>query len=284
MPVSPYRYWAMITTRNRLGALQATLRSLKEQSVRPKRIVVLDDGSTPPVVMSNEPDVTVIRRESGGYDDRRLVRNQNICLAFAVSNGIVAHTDFVFVSADDCTYPPNYAETIIRRMIDENVVVASGSRGIKTPPGGWRPPEGSGRIISHAFLRTVDFDVPERTGHETWIVFEALRRRNRVACYTDVKYTHLGRFGGKHGFAEWGHMEYVLGYDPVFFIARCAWDVVSCTMPIKRSINAIANYVRDCLTTPNCDFYRPFDKDFRNFVARSQRIRFGTLVQRIFER
>jgi glycosyltransferase involved in cell wall biosynthesis len=284
MQLSPYRYWGMITTRNRLNALQATLRSLKEQSVPPRIILVLDDGSTPPVTLANEPDVTIIRRESGRYDDRRLVQNQNMCLALALSNGIVVDTDFVLVTADDCTYPSNYAETIMRRMKDENMVVASGSRGLRSPPGGSRPPEGSGRIISHAFLRTFGFQIPERTGHETWIVFEALRRGNRVACYTDVKYTHLERFGGKHGFAEWGHMAYVLGYDPMFFIARCGWDMVSGTMPIKPCINAIANYVRDRLIKPSSDFYKPFDKDFRNFVARTQRIRFGTLVQEILGR
>jgi hypothetical protein len=179
-------------------------------------------------------------------------------------------------------YPPKYAETIIGRMKTENVVVASGSRGLSTPPDGWRPPEGSGRIISHVFLQAINFDIPERTGHESWIVFEALRRGCRVACYTDVKYTHLGRFGGKHGFAEWGHMEYVLGYDPLFFVSRCAWEVISGTMSIKRSMNAIANYVRDRLATPKAKFYRPFNKDFREFVARTQRMRFGTLLKRMF--
>jgi hypothetical protein len=204
-----------------------------------------------------------------------------MCLASALKSSIVTDTDFALLTADDCTYPPTYAETIIRRMKEEGVAVASGSRGIRTPPDGWRPPEGSGRIISHAFLQSIGFDVPERTGHETWIVFEALRRGYRVACYTDVKYAHLGAFGGTHGFAEWGHMEYVLGYDPLFFLARCMWDVVSRTMPIEASLAAIVNYVRDTLTAPTSDFYRPFDKEFRSFVARNQRMRFGTLMQRI---
>jgi hypothetical protein len=271
----------MVATRNRPAELDATIRSLNNQSIPPRRIVVLDDGSIPPVVPGNMAQVTVIRREPAAYDDRRLVRNQNMCLGFAQSKGIVAATDYVLVSADDCSYPPEYAEAILGRMKAEHVVIASGSRGIRTPPGGWRPPEGSGRIISHQFLRTIDFAIPERTGHESWIVFEALRRGYRVRCYTDVRYTHYGRFGGTHGFSEWGHMEYVLGYDPLFFIARCGWEVISGTMPIKASLKAIVNYVRDSLATPRSDFYRPFDKDFRSFVARTQRMRFGSLLQRI---
>jgi hypothetical protein len=271
----------MVATRNRPTELHATLRSLNEQSIAPRRIVVLDDGSIPPVVPGNIPHATVIRREPASYDDRRLVRNQNMCLGFALSNGIVADTDFVLVSADDCIYPPAYAETIIERMKADHIVVASGSRGIRTPPGGWRPPEGSGRIISHEFLRTFSFDIPERTGHESWIVFEALRKGYKVRCYTDIRYTHLGTFGGTHGFGEWGHMEYVLGYDPVFFMARCFWEIISGAMPIKASLGAIVNYVRDFLITPRSEFYKPFDKDFRNFVARTQRMRFGSLIQKV---
>lgn len=281
MRPSSCRYWAMVTTRNRPSELHATLRSLNNQSIPPKRIIVLDDGSIPPVVTHNVPHVTVIRREPAPYDDRRLVRNQNMCLRFALSNGIVADTDYVLVSADDCSYPSDYAETIVGRMQVADVVVASGSRGIRTPPGGWRPPEGSGRIISHRFVRAIRFDIPERTGHESWLVFEALRQGFKVSCYTDIRYTHLGKFGGTHGFGEWGHMEYVLGYDPMFFIARCVWDVVSGTMPIRASLRAIANFLSDSLTAPRSDFYKPFDKDFRAFVARTQRMRFASLIQKV---
>lgn len=273
-------YWVIVTTRNRHEDLSRTLDSLLNQTVSPTRIVVFDDGSTPPVTYSH-PSVTVLRREDEGYDIRRVVKNWNICLDFAVRSGVTSETGFLMISADDCAYPPSYVESIINRMIRDNVAVASGSRGIHVAPDRWKPPEGSGRLVANSFLKSVGFRLPERAGYEPWIFYEALRRGLKVACYEDVPYTHLQKFGGQHQFVEWAKMAHTLGYDPLFFFARSIKNMYTGDIPRRATIRVMLGYVKTSIFKPQDEFYAPFDVEFRRFVRNLQRQRLRGLFARI---
>ena len=273
-------YWVIVTTRDRLDDLSKTLDSLLNQTVTPARIVVFDVGSKPPVTYSH-PSVTVLRREDEGYDIRRVVKNWNICLDFAVESGLTGETGFLMISADDCIYPPSYVESIISRMMSENVAVASGSRGIRVAPDGWKPPEGTGRLVANSFLKSVQFRLPERAGYEPWIFYEALRRGLKVACYEDIQYTHLQKFGGQHQFVEWAKMAHSLGYDPLFFLARCLKNLYTGDIPRRATLRVLLGYLKTSNLEPEDEFYSPFDIEFRRFVRDLQRQRLRALLARI---
>jgi glycosyltransferase involved in cell wall biosynthesis len=269
-------YWVMMTTRDRPDPLLRSLDSLKTQSIPPKEIVVLDDGSSDPSVgkvLEALQGVHIIVQKDTPYDIKRIVKNWNRCLEYAERNGF-ASLPYIFVTADDCLYPPYYAETLIGRMTTDSVVVASGNRGLKPPPDGWKPPEGSGRMIEAHFLHELSFRFPEQAGYEPWIVYEALRRGRNVACYNDLAYDHISEFGGSHRFAEWSFMPHALGYDPVFFYARCIKNALNGDLPKAAALKMMFGYV----VAPFKDyedktFYRYFSPELRAYVKEFQRKR-----------
>jgi glycosyltransferase involved in cell wall biosynthesis len=266
-------YWVLLTTRNRHESLRRTLQSLWHQTLQPRMVIIFDDGSNPPVTNNNPERQVLLRKEDEGYDIRRVVTNWNACLSEAVQRGIVASSDYLLISADDCEYPPNYAEALISWMRSNDMQVASGSRGIKPSWDGWKAPEGAGRMISTRFLREIGFCIPEHAGYEPWIFLEAMRRGYKVGSYSNLHYVHLERFGGGHGFAQWGHMAHTLGYDPLFFTARCLKNLVTHDVPARAVIRMYFVYIKDFITKPKGAFYQRFNDEFRAFVKSTQRKR-----------
>jgi hypothetical protein len=252
--------------------------------LRPKEIVVLDDGSVNPEVgrvFESHPGLRVIEQKGTPYDIRRIVKNWNRCLEYAQKNGFDSLA-YVFITADDCVYPPNYAETLISRMSTDGVVVASGNRGLKLPPDGWKPPEGSGRFVDSKFLHELSFRFPEQAGYEPWIVYEALRRGRGVACYNDLAYDHIAEFGGSHRFTEWSFMPHALGYDPIFFYARCFKNALSGDLPKSAALKMMLGYlIAPFKNYDDKSFYKYFPPELRHFVKTLQRKRLLAAIGRL---
>jgi glycosyltransferase involved in cell wall biosynthesis len=272
-------YWALVTTRNRREDLNRTLKTILNQNLPSKRIVVFDDGSSDGTdrLLSNfkqehSASIRVLHRDDMGYDIRRVVRNWNECLAKAEREGLDRTTEFTFISADDCIYPQGYVRTIAKRMSrDSLLAIASGTRGIPAPLDGWKPPEGSGRLIRNSFLASVGFRFPEKSGYESWIVYEAMRRGFKVECINDLPYQHLEHFGGTHEFVEWGYMPHALGYHPVFFLGRCLQNLLlSNVIPRRIVLRMVKSYVRAYFVKPRDSFYAPHSSELRSFVRSLQ--------------
>jgi len=273
--LSLMKYAAIGTTRNRHAALKTTIESLLAQTIPPQRILFFDDGSDVPASFDH-PTVSFMRRPDQGYDIKRVVKNWNLMLAQLRSE--IAKLDYLLITADDCNYPPSYSETIMSRMSKGNVAVASGSRGVKFPFDNWKPPEGAGRFIAVDYLEDLNYVFPERAGYEPYIFLEAMRRGRKVQCYDDVHYEHLHEFGKAHGFQEWGHMAWTLGYDPIFFLGRCGKNLITGDVPRTAVMRMYAVYLKDHVRHPKDPFYSRFDPEFRSFVKRTQRNRIRRLL------
>jgi len=271
-------YWAVITTRNRCQDLWQTLESILNQELPCMRIVVFDDGSsdgTEELLRSYSQEygqiLQVLRRDDVQYDIKRVVRNWNECLGEAEREGLDRSVDFTFITADDCIYPAGYVRTIIQRMNrDPLLAIASGTRGIPAPLDGWKPPEGSGRLIRNSFLASVGFRFPEKSGYEPWIVYEAMRRGFKVECINEVTYQHLERFGLSHGFVEWGYMPHALGYFPIFFLGRVLQNLLSGAVPRRVLLGMVKCYLRAYFVKPRDPFYSPHSRELRSFVRSFQ--------------
>ena len=270
-------YWTLVTTRNRCSDLGRTLESILGQELPCARIIVFDDGSSDGTMELLETYrhrygcITALRRDDSGYDIKRVVGNWNECLAEAEREGLDRGVDFTLITADDCIYPPNYVRAIVQRMnIDPLLVVASGSRGIPAPLDGWKPPEGSGRLIRNSFLVSVGFRFPEKSGYEPWIVYEAMRRGFKVECINELTYRHLQRFGSGHRFVEWGYMPHALGYHPIFFLGRCLQNLLSNAVPRRVILRMLESYLRAYLLKPRDPFYTPHSSELRSFVRSLQ--------------
>jgi glycosyltransferase involved in cell wall biosynthesis len=285
-------YWTLVTTRNRCKDLNRTLKSILAQELPPVRVIVFDDGSSDgtkdllEAYKKKRTTVTcILRRPDLGYDIKRVVRNWNECLAEAEREKLDRSVDFTFISADDCIYPSHYVRAIVERMNhDPLLAVASGTRGIPAPFDGWKPPEGSGRLIRNDMLRSVGFRFPEKSGYEPWLVYEAMRRGFRVQCINELSYEHLHQFGKSHAFVEWGYMPHMLGYHPIFFLGRCLQNLVSGAVPRRIILNMLASYVKAYFVIPRDSFYQPHDPELRGFIRSFQVERMKNVVARFLGR
>ena len=184
-------YWVAVVARNAAGTLRTTLDSILNQTIPPKRVVVVDDGSTDETgrILSacertNSGLVEVLTQPDRGYDIRRVPANINLASRTAEAE---LSTDFFMISGDDCTYPKKYTETLIRRMNTEpEVVVTSGrpsSGGVTSQE---HVPSGSGRMVDCGYWREVGGCYPVRAGWETWLLYKALEKGFTVKLFRDL--------------------------------------------------------------------------------------------------
>jgi glycosyltransferase involved in cell wall biosynthesis len=155
-----------MTTRNSEKVVDKTLSSLLKQTIKPVKVYIIDDGSSDGTLKilkdfsSKTEKVTIITKPDMGYDSRRIVHNWNDAIRMAKNDGI--ETDYHFITADDCIYPQNYCEFLIKRMEeDKSLVVCSGdcSGTIRKHTRLLSAPRGSGRMIGKGFFKRLAVNI-----------------------------------------------------------------------------------------------------------------------------
>ena len=184
-------YGVVIPARNEEKYLEKTLSSLRNQTIKPRIIIVVDDSSrdrTAEIARRNHAYVVEIKRRSNA------TAVGTPYLAFVINKGLeilerMKDLDYVMISGAECLYPKDYVERIINRMRLENVVIASGiAYGEPASEFGVR---GAGRIIDAKWFREIGFRYPLNHGYETWLILKALSQGRRVKVYRDVKFLLL---------------------------------------------------------------------------------------------
>lgn len=248
------------------------MRSIVDQTLPAKFIVVVDDGSkdATPTIIGRYKDVTVVRTSSTTRDIRRAPRLINMARERAQTLGI---PEYCMITGDDCIFPNHYAETLLKVIeSDPRLVVASGDWGAKPPPDMIKAPQGAGRIVRESFMTLLGGRYPEQYGWESWILYKALQMKYRILNLTKLRFVHSRSYSGKQTF-NWGRGMWTLGYDPLFVLARIAKNILFADEPLNFSANLamFAGYLSGFLQS---DAYsEPFDKDLRRYVAKSQRSR-----------
>jgi glycosyltransferase involved in cell wall biosynthesis len=267
-------YWVVVVARNAAQHLPTTLDSLLRQTISPKRVTVVDDGSTDEtgriLFRYKERDRTVncLTLPDRGYDIRRVPSNIN--LAWKQNNEIGLRTDFFMISGDDCSYPTSYAETLITRMqSNARLVVASGlpsSTGAFTRE---HAVSGSGRMIKSRFWIEVGARYPVRAGWETWLLYTAAMKGHETRLFNDLHYQHVRPRGTAHQFAYWGAAMGTLGYHPLYAVGRISKNALIRSIGVKGSANMLRGYIQAQLGGED-PFISPFDPQLREFVRREQ--------------
>ena len=282
-------YWACVLARNAELHLRATLDSLLSQSLQPKRVIIVDDGSTDHTAMilidyaDRYPDVVeVLSLPDRGYDIRRVPRNINLGWNRSQAKGL--KTDYFMISGDDCQYPEDYARLIASRMTNERrTVVASG----RPKSGGSlleeHSPSGSGRMVRCSFWKEVGARYPVRAGWETWLLYKASERGFEGKVFDDLVFEHFRPRGAEHQFLYWGAAMHALGYHPIYAFGRIAKNLVIRRVAVKGSLNMLRGYVLASLGSSD-PFILSFESSLRRFVRAQQSRRMASVARSIVTR
>jgi glycosyltransferase involved in cell wall biosynthesis len=162
----------ILPARNEEMFLSRTLSHLLRQTIEPKKIIVINDGSqdkTRNIALNFEAvEVIDITRDSHEYAVHAPI------LAQIINQGLkkIFNDDFeyVIILGSDHLIPPHYLSTIIEKMKKDNkVVICSGQiRGERSVV-----LRGSGRVVKYDFWKKIGLLYPENYGFETYLLVKA---------------------------------------------------------------------------------------------------------------
>jgi len=275
-PLLDPAYWSCVLTRNGAQMLRKTLYSIERQTLAPKLIVVVDDGSTDEtrsVIESHQSKTKIridaIRLPERGYDIRRVPANINAAYAYVEANP--EKWDYSMISGDDCIYSRGYCASILARMnLDPQLVVASGDWQTLSP-GTVKPPQGAGRFIKESFWREVGGKYPVAYGWESWLLYKAQQLGYRIANLQEVRFSHLRSSGSVHRFKYWGAAMRTLGFHPVPVVLRVAKNLIEGTEPIpfQGNLTMLASYLFP-IRYRSDPYFQCFDEGLQQFVRQQQ--------------
>lgn len=212
----------IFTCRNSEKIIEPSLTSLIEQSVKPKHIIVVDDGSsdsTPDIlkqIQIRNSNIHIITNPDMGYNIARVVQNWNKALCFAEQLNLET-TDYHMIAPDDAQYENNYCEKIIRCMdSDSSIAIASGNYDNMN----YHIPRGAGRFIRNSFFKSVHGYYPQRMGSESLLNYSAMQNKYKCVVVPEARYIHSRELGKNYNFYEFGASMKTLGYHPLYVLAR----------------------------------------------------------------
>ena len=268
-------YWVALVTRNGGEHIRGTLDSIFSQSLKPRKVIVVVDGSTDGTerLLAGYTDqyqalLEVVSLPDRGYDIRRVPSNINV--AWNRAQALSLGTGFFMISGDDCIYPRDYVENLITRMeCEPGLVVTSGRPSAGGGMSYEHSPSGSGRLVRCSFWRIIGSAYPLKAGWETWLLYKAREIGFKVALIQNVTFRHVRPRGAKHQFAYWGAAMHGLGYLPLYALGRIVKNLAIETMPLEGSMNMLRGYLAACLGSSDT-FIAPFDRSLRDFVGKDQ--------------
>jgi glycosyltransferase involved in cell wall biosynthesis len=217
-------YYAIVTCRNSEDNIKAALNSLKDQTLKPEYVIVVNDGSTDRTteilndVQKDWNSLHVITHSDWGYDIKRVAKNWNEAIKLTRDNGL-QKVDYHLIATDDSVYSNDYAEKIITYMdSNPNVAIVSGNYTKYKPV----MPHGAGRFVRNSFFERAYWHgyYPEKMGYESAILYEANHRGYVYSVLNDARFEHTKPLGRSHKFIEFGASMQTLGYHPLFALAR----------------------------------------------------------------
>jgi glycosyltransferase involved in cell wall biosynthesis len=212
-------------TRDGADTIGTTLDSIAHQSIPPRFIVVVNDGSTDAtekIVQSKSfPEMCILNTGSKVRDIRKVPRLLDLALGYVEEEkGNLPNTDYTMVSGDDNELERDYAEKLLSRMeSDPNLVVCSGEWLSSRARRGEQMPHGGGRLVRNSYMKEIGGQYPIAYGWETWLLYKALELGYKVKLYPDVRYKHLRPFRATNLFG-WGRAMYSLGFPSYFVFFR----------------------------------------------------------------
>lgn len=211
-----------MTCRNSENEIESAIISLLKQTVVPKYVIVIDDGSTDGTsrilegLKSKYDRLFVITNPDLGYDIGRVVKNWNSAISIARKLNL-ENTDYHMISADDTHYEESYSEKIMNLMDSDNkIAISSGNYDNNK----YSTPHGAGRFVRNSFFEEFLHLYPEKMGYESVILQMSLYHGLKNFVNNNARFSHTRPLGTNHHFYEFGASMRTLGYHPLFVLGR----------------------------------------------------------------
>lgn len=276
-------YYTIVLVRDGEKTINDTLGSLVWQTIKPIKIIVVNDGSTDgteKIINEYKKDyphiIDVINTYSKKRDYKRLPHLWNLSIEHAEKCRYDRQCEYHMISGGDMKYSHNYAKTILEFM-DQNkdVVVCSGDFTSNRST----VPRGSGRFVRDSFFRKYYRKYPTIVGYESEIIERALANGYKVRVLNEAKYYHLDKLGHSHNFREFGMGMKALGYHPLYVLGRVIASTFNSDIGFKGSWSMLINYIsyRPSGSDP---YYSVFDDELIHVIRERQKNRIKSILLR----
>jgi glycosyltransferase involved in cell wall biosynthesis len=214
-------YYHFFCVRDSEDSISDVMDSIINQSHKPEKIIVVDDGSsdrTGTILDSYKKKfpklIKIIHTDSKTRDYSRIPKLWNLCLT--------KEYDFHLVGAGDIIYEKNYAEKLmIEFEKNPKMVICSGD----FFPFKTNIPHGAGRFVKQSFFFKNYEKYYEIMGYEAEILYRALLQKYEVKVFKNAILEHREELGHGHNFEEFGRGMKAMGYHPLYVLGRCYMEL-----------------------------------------------------------
>ena len=188
-------YNVVIIARNEEQNIRKTVETVKKQDLGANRIVIVDDGSTDktPEILLSIHGIEVITNPPHkdsylGHPKLAMVRNQGIVAAARDM------PDYLLVMDGDTILPRSYCREVIRRMLRDGAVIASGAFAGERP----MMPQETGRMFDMVWFNQIGGQYAVRYGNDVHALVKAYITGRNTATYLDLNMQILRKTGTYH--------------------------------------------------------------------------------------
>jgi biofilm PGA synthesis N-glycosyltransferase PgaC len=261
-PAKGSRYVLVSPIKDEEKYVETTLRAVLNQTVRPFRWVLVDDGSrdrTHEILESYARGVdwitlVTIRRDAARQPGSGIIR------AFNEGFKVVQDEEFDFVVKLDCDidFPPDYFESLMDKFQqDPRLGIASGVY-LESPRGEWvtiKMPAyhaaGQTKMVRRGCFREIGGFVAVR-GWDSLDEIKAQSAGWKTGHFQDIQFYHLKLEGSGIGFLRTsmmlGEIYYMTGGGPLFFTLKSVHYAFARRPFFLGSLMLIVGYLRPLLT------------------------------------
>lgn len=254
------RYLVISPVKDEEKYVERTLRSMRAQTIKPVRWIIVDDGSTDstPAILralaEDQPWITIITREPG----RDRLPGSAVMHAFYHGLEHAAGVEYDYIVKLDCDVdlPDDYFERILGRFEQQpRLGIASGIY-LEEGTDGWKPipmpsyhAAGASKVMRADCFRDFGGFVRERG----WDTVDELRAQVKgwaTTHFADVEFKHLKQEGSGIGNFRTnvmhGDVYYLTGGGPLFLSLKVAHRMVAGSPPVVGGLAMLYGYLR-CL-------------------------------------
>lgn len=204
-----------IPARNEEKIIFNTIQALLRQKLKPKKIIVVNDGShdkTHTIAISLGCEVIDLSFDGiEGLDNVKMSNVYNIGL-----NKLNEGFDYILELGADHILPQNYISDIVQEM-ENNKKLAIASGIIENEEHDNEIPRGSGRIIKSSFYKKIGMNWPKKLGAESFFVYEALRLGYQTKVFQiNTQARKTGTHYNSNTFVNLGKASKALGYFSLY--------------------------------------------------------------------